>query len=361
MIDFHLSFYKNKRVFITGATGFIGTWLCELLAGHGARVTGYALAPAEESLFNVCKTGGCIHSIIGDVRDFDYLYDAFRADKPEIVFHLAAQPLTREGYVNPAYTYETNVLGTINILECIRMTECVSSFLNVTTDSVRHFGEPAAAVYGEYDMTEGYDPYTVSKSCAELVTHSYVKSFFRRSACVISTARSCYSIGGGDFSNERIVPDFFRAVRKGRPLIVRDSHAIQPYLHVLDTLNAYLAIAEGQYEDRNIAGSYSISPDARNMITAGALADLLCANWGDGAAWNGKHDWLHDESGPVKPDSLKISQTLNWKPIWNISDSVERTVEWYKTYINGGDAGAVVRRQIGEFDNRVKWPLVNAY
>ena len=343
----------------------MGTWLCELLCGRGARVTGYALPPAGESLFNICGTGNNVHSVIGDIRDFDNLYAAFKSEKPDIVFHLAAQPLTREGYVNPAYTYETNVLGTTNLLECIRMSECVRSFLNVTTlnvttDNVFHNGG-STPVCGEYDIIDGYDPYTVSKSCAEMITHSYVRSFFRKNACAISTARSSYSIGGGDFSEDRLVPDFFRAVRKSRPFIVKDQHAIQPYMHVLDTLNAYLLIAEGQYEDKNIAGTFNIGPDERNLITAGALADLLCANWGGGAVWSGKHDWMHKETEPIKPDSSKIAHVLNWRPIWNIAESVERTVEWYKSYLGGGDAGDIARRHIGDFVSRLKWPLANAY
>ena len=337
----------------------MGTWLCELLAEHGARVTGYAFAPPEESLFNICKTGGKIRSVIGDIRDFDVLYNAFRADKPEIVFHFAAQPLTREGYVNPAYTYETNVMGTINILECLRMSDCVRSFINVTADNAFHSSEWMGA-YSENDAADGYDPYAVSKSCAELITHSYIRSFFRRGAPPISTARSGNSIGGGDFSNDRIVPDFFRAVRKRRPLIVKNHHAVQAYLHVYDTLNALLMIAEGQYEDRNIAGAYNIGPDASDFTTSGALAELLCSAWGSGASWSAKHDWLHNESGTAKPDSQKIAGALSWKPIWNLNEAVERTVEWYKAYLNGSDVNEISSRHIKEFSNRLNWSLVES-
>ena len=249
-----LDFYKNKKILVTGHTGFKGSWLTRMLVKAGAQVTGYSLEPpTDPSLFELCKLGADIDSVIGDVRDYDHLKAVFDKAQPEIVLHLAAQPLVRESYKDPVGTYETNVMGTVNICECVRRTPSVKSFLNVTTDKVYHNNEWAWG-YRENEPLDGYDPYSNSKSCSELVTHSYINSFFNEMGIAVSTARAGNVIGGGDFADDRIVPDCVRAVQNGTDIIVRNPHSTRPYQHVLEPLYAYLMIAKSQYEDKKYAG-----------------------------------------------------------------------------------------------------------
>lgn len=285
MVD--ITFYKNKKVFVTGHTGFKGTWLCQMLVNAGAVVTGYSLeAPTVPNLFSMAGLDGKMTSVIGDIRNFDNLKSLFDTAQPEIVLHLAAQPIVRDSYKDPRYTYETNVMGTVNILECVRQSTCVKSFLNVTTDKVYHNNEWEWG-YRENEPLDGFDPYSNSKSCSELVTHSYKNSFFADGAVVISTARAGNVIGGGDFANDRIIPDCVRAVERGENIIVRNPHSTRPYQHVLEPLCAYLMIAQKQYEDRSFAGWYNVGPDDCDCLTTGALVTLFCEKWG-GIKWENK-------------------------------------------------------------------------
>lgn len=248
-MNFDLSFYKGKKVFVTGHTGFKGSWLCKMLANAGAIVTGYSLnPPTSPSLFEIARIEQDVHSVIGDIRDFNTLKAAFDEAQPEIVLHLAAQPIVRDSYKDPAYTYETNVMGTVNILECVRTSNCVKSFLNVTTDKV-YLNKEWAWGYRENEELDGYDPYSNSKSCSELVTHSYKNSFFGDDRVAISTARAGNVIGGGDFANDRIIPDCIRAAIKREDIVVRNPFSTRPYQHVLEPLYAYLMIAAMQYQD----------------------------------------------------------------------------------------------------------------
>ena len=254
MNEFNPDFYQHKRVFVTGHTGFKGSWLCQMLLNLGAEVTGYALKPpTNPSLFELAGIKSKIHSIIGDIRDMNSLQAAFNEAQPDIVLHLAAQPLVRESYDNPVYTYETNVMGTVNILECIRQSSCVKSFLNVTTDKVYKNREWIWG-YREDEELDGYDPYSNSKSCSELVTHSYKNSFFANRDVAISTARAGNVIGGGDFAKDRIIPDCVRAAIAHTNIIVRNPYSTRPYQHVLEPLYAYLMIAAKQYEDIKFSG-----------------------------------------------------------------------------------------------------------
>ena len=243
-----LEFYKGKRIFITGHTGFKGSWLCKILTNAGAIVTGFSLEPpTSPSLFDVAQIDRTIRSVIGDIRDYQALKTAFDEFKPEIVLHLAAQPIVRDSYKDPKYTYETNVIGTVNILECVRNNNCVKSFLNVTTDKVYENNDLDNHGFVEEEKLDGFDPYSNSKSCSELVTHSYKKSFLQDVA--VSTARAGNVIGGGDFANDRIIPDCVRAMQKGEDIIVRNPYSTRPYQHVLEPLFAYLMIAQKQYEN----------------------------------------------------------------------------------------------------------------
>lgn len=344
-----LSFYKNKHVFITGHTGFKGTWLCKILVQAGAIVTGYSLeAPTQPNLFEVSGVEKQITSIIGDIRDFNHLKKAFDQAKPEIVLHLAAQPLVRDSYEKPAYTYETNVMGTVNILECIRQSNCVKSFLNVTTDKVYHNNEWVWG-YRENEPLDGFDPYSNSKSCSELVTHSYKNSFFADGKVAISTARAGNVIGGGDFSANRIIPDCVRAAERKEVMIVRNPHSTRPYQHVLEPLFAYLMIAQKQYEDGKFAGWYNVGPDDCDCLTTGELVTLFCDTWGNGLKWIDKYDGGPHEANFLKLDCSKIKQTFGWKASWHIDEAIQRVVDWTQVYLSHGDISKEMEKEILDF------------
>lgn len=342
-------FYKGRKVFVTGHTGFKGSWLCHLLIYLGAEVTGYAiLPPTDPSIYELTGLSDRIHSVIGDVRDGEKLKNAMREAEPEIVLHLAAQPIVRESYRNPVYTYETNVMGTVHVLEAVRAVESVRSFLNVTTDKVYQNNEWEWG-YRETDPLDGYDPYSNSKSCSELVTHSYQKSFFTDGRCAISTARAGNVIGGGDFAADRIIPDCVRAALTGQDIIVRNPFSTRPYQHVLEPLCAYLMIAMRQYEDNRFSGNYNVGPDDRDCVTTGELADLFCASWGDGMRWINKYGGGPHEANFLKLDCSRIKSVFGWKSVWRVSEAVERTVAWSRVYEAGEDVTGVMGRQIGEY------------
>lgn len=344
-----LEFYKGKRVLVTGHTGFKGSWLCMLLLGAGAQVTGFALEPpTTPSLFEALSLKRRMTSIIGDVRDLDALDRAFDAAQPEIVLHLAAQPIVRESYRDPVYTYSVNVMGTVNVLECVRSHECVRSFLNVTTDKVYYNNEWEYG-YRETDPLDGYDPYSNSKSCSELVTHSYKRSFFTDGRAAISTARAGNVIGGGDFAPDRIIPDCIRAALSGQPIIVRNPYSTRPYQHVLEPLMAYLTIAQRQAEDTSYGDYYNVGPDDCDCVTTGTLADLFVHSWGDSLSWQDKSIPGPHEAQFLKLDCSHIKTRLGWKPTWHVAQAIEATVAWAKAYAAGEDMYAVTQHQIQEF------------
>ena len=347
---FDLSFYKGKKVFVTGHTGFKGSWLCKILADAGAIVTGYSLQPpTQPSLFNIAEIKKGITSIIGDIRNYQSLKAAFDAAQPEIVLHLAAQPIVRDSYKDPVYTYETNVMGTVNILECVRNSNSVKSFLNVTTDKVYKNKEWEWG-YRENEELDGFDPYSNSKSCSELATHSYKNSFFSDGRVAISTARAGNVIGGGDFANDRIIPDCIRAMSSGNVIEVRNPYSTRPYQHVLEPLFAYLMIAAKQYQDGKYAGYYNVGPDECDCVNTGMLADLFCESWGNGAAWVNKaeNDAPH-EAGFLKLDCSKIRSVFGWRPRWHIEKCIEMTVRFSKVWMDKGDIRTEMERQIREY------------
>lgn len=349
MKKFDLNFYSGKRVLVTGHTGFKGTWLCRLLLNMGAQVTGYSLEPpTEPSVFGLAGMDRQMNSITGDIRDLDRLLEVFREQKPEIVLHLAAQPIVRESYKNPVYTYETNVMGTVNILECIRQTDSVRSFLNVTTDKVYHNREWEWG-YREDDPLDGFDPYSNSKSCSELVTHSYKNSFFMDGVPAVSTARAGNVIGGGDFAADRIIPDCIRAALEGKSIPVRNPHSTRPFQHVLEPLYVYLMIAAMQYEESKYSGYYNVGPDDRDCVTTGELVNLFCHAWGDGQTWENHFVGGPHEANFLKLDCSRIKSVFNWKPVWNVCTAVEKTVEWTKEWQAGQDINIIMDRQIQEF------------
>jgi CDP-glucose 4,6-dehydratase len=348
-----LDFFRGKKVFVTGHTGFKGTWLCKILINSGAIVTGYSLLPpTNPNLFDLCFIKEKMKSIIGDIRDYSFLETVFSEAQPEIVIHLAAQPLVRDSYENPRYTYETNVMGTVNILECIRKTNCVKSFLNVTTDKVYHNNEWLWG-YRESDALDGHDPYSNSKSCSELVTHSYLNSFFFEKKIPISTARAGNVIGGGDFARDRIIPDCIRSIEMKKDIIVRNPFSTRPYQSVLDPLFAYLLIVKKQFENGHFAGNYNVGPDESDCISTGKLVDLFCKKWFEKTGHNPK--WIDKSAdGPheaifLKLDCSKIKASLGWKPHWNIETAIEKTVEWTKVYHDHGNISLEMDREIYDF------------
>ncbi len=357
MNNFNLDFYKSKKVFVTGHTGFKGSWLCKILVNAGAIVTGYSLEPpTNPSLFEIAEIEKNITSVIGDIRDYKKLKEAFDEAQPEIVFHLAAQPLVRDSYKEPAYTYEVNVMGTVNILECVRQnmltTKSVKSVLNVTTDKVYENKEWEWG-YREDEILDGYDPYSNSKSCSELVTHSYNKSFFmtddKKIIIPVSTARAGNVIGGGDFATDRIIPDCIRAVIENKDIIVRNPFSTRPYQHVLEPLYAYLMIAAMQEQDNKYAGYYNVGPDETDCFQTGAITDLFVEKWGENARWINHYDGGPHEANFLKLDCSKLKSTFGWKPHWNLEQAIEAVVEWSKCWIDGEDVCKCMDEQIERF------------
>lgn len=347
-MKFEPNFYRGKRVLVTGHTGFKGSWLCKVLKKLGANVTGFALEPpTEPSLFALADIQRDVNSIIGDVRNFPALREAFERAQPEIVFHLAAQPIVRESYRDPMRTYETNVMGTVHLLECVRQMSTVKSVLNVTTDKV-YFNREWAWGYRENEELDGFDPYSNSKSCSELVTNAYRRSFFADGGAAISTARAGNVIGGGDFAKDRIIPDCIRAASQGREIVVRNPHSTRPYQHVLEPVFAYLLIAAGQYENPALAGAYNVGPDDKDCYETGALVELFAKYWGD-AKWVSKPENGPHEANFLKLDCSKLKTTFGWHPCWDLEKAVEETVRWSKCYLDGGDVRKCMDVQIERF------------
>lgn len=355
-------FYRNKKVLITGHTGFKGTWMCEVLINLGADVYGYALnPPTDPSLFEISDMANRIRSYEGDVRNLEHLKEVFAEVQPEIVIHMAAQPLVRESYKNPVYTYDVNVMGTVNILECVRITDSVRSFVNVTTDKVYRNYEWERG-YREDDILDGFDPYSNSKSCSELITSCYKNSFFGGETGImkegrkvaVSTCRAGNVLGGGDFATDRIIPDCIRAVQKGEQIIVRNPDSTRPYQHVLEPVVSYLTVAAEQYNDISKADSYNIGPDEGDCVTTGMLVDLFCNKWNkvanenglNEASWINKSDGGPHEAGFLKLDSSKIHTALSIHNRWHIDTEMDKIIEWTVAYLTGGDTLKIMDEQI---------------
>ena len=337
----NLEFYKGKKVLLTGHTGFKGSWMSRVLVNAGAILTGYSLnPPTTPNLFSMADVESRMTSVIGDIRDLDHLKQVFEQ----------AQPIVRDSYKDPVYTYETNVMGTVNVLECIRLNDCVKSFVNVTTDKVYKNNEWAWG-YRENEPLDGYDPYSNSKSCSELVTHSYKSSFFGDGRDAISTSRAGNVIGGGDFANDRIIPDCVRAAQKKEDMIVRNPHSTRPYQHVLEPVMAYLMVAERQYEDGSFADYYNVGPDDLDCVTTGDIVTMFCEKWGEGLKWINKYDGGPHEANFLKLDCSKLKTTFGWKPRWNVAEALDKVVEWTKVYFADGDIPAIMDKQIAEYNS----------
>lgn len=333
-----LSFYKGKKVFVTGHTGFKGSWLCEVLLSAGAEVTGYSLnPPTDPSLFDTISLKERMKSVIGDIRDLDQLMRCMQEAQPEIVIHMAAQPIVRESYKNPVYTYDVNVMGTVNVLECVRLTKSVKSVINVTTDKVYKNREWEWG-YRENEELNGFDPYSNSKSCSELVTDSYKNSFFYDRDIAVSTMRAGNVIGGGDFAKDRIIPDCVRAAVKCEDIIIRNPYSVRPYQHVLDPVMAYLIVAQEQYRNPSLAGSYNVGPDESNCLTTGDIASLFCSKWNEKSncniQWINKWDGGPHEANYLKLDCSRMKKVFHWTPLISADKMLEMTVDWYWVWMN---------------------------
>lgn len=350
-----LEFYKNKKVFITGHTGFKGTWLCKILTMSGAKVRGYALETNTSlAIFNVLNLGDEIESIIGDIRNFDLLKKAINDFKPEIIFHLAAQPIVRESYNSPIYTYETNVMGTVNLLEAIRYCSSVKSVINITTDKVYKNNEWEYG-YREIDELNGFDPYSNSKSCSELVTSCYKKSFFHSNDNIsISTVRAGNVIGGGDFSLDRIIPDCVRNAMNKQDIVVRNPESIRPYQHVFEALNGYLLIAEKQYNNKVLEGTYNIGPNDEGCVKTSVLVDLFCNYWKNINWININSEGQVHEAKYLKLDCSKVKHKIGWEPKMNVEKAINLTVDWYKCFFKDEESiEKITEKQIKYyFDNK---------
>ncbi len=375
-----LEFYRNKRVLITGNTGFKGSWMTYILLSAGAKVIGYSLyPPTKPALFDILGLEGSegLQQYYEDVRDLDKLKSVFAETQPELVFHLAAQPIVRDSYKDPVNTYSVNVMGTVNVCECVRLSHTdkekggikydswdgVRSFLNVTTDKVYKNTELDYA-YREEDPLDGYDPYSNSKSCSELVTHSYINSFYGDDVAV-STARAGNVIGGGDFSNDRIIPDCVRAIidaKKGGEILgqieVRNPDSIRPFQHVLEPIFIYLTIAMEQNNDPSFQGFYNVGPDNEDCITTRELVTKLCDSWKairedlPGLEWIDRHDSkAPHEAGFLKLNCDLLKKRFDWKPVWNIDRAIEETANWLKVFLKAQgqqdrDASKLIRSEM---------------
>ena len=351
-----IHFYKGKTVLVTGHTGFKGSWLSKILIMAGANVVGYSLEPpTEPNLFSILDLSENMTSIIGDVRDFDRLKAVFDKYKPEIVFHLAAQPRVRYSYKEPRYTYDVNVLGTVNVCECIRISKCVKSFLNVTTDKVYENNDENNHAFVEEEKLDGFDPYSNSKSCSELVTHSYWNSFLKEQNVAVSTARAGNVIGGGDFANDRIIPDCFRSIKNKSILNIRNPHSTRPYQHVLEPLFCYLLIVKKQFENKKYSGSYNIGPDIDNVLDTETLVKMFFERFS-----NSSYASKPDTNGPHEATFLclnnsKMKNTFGWEPQLDCVSAISMTSDWYSHYLSNSDMKKVTEDQIKKFFGVIKW------
>ncbi|OGC10914.1 CDP-glucose 4,6-dehydratase [candidate division WOR-1 bacterium RIFOXYC2_FULL_37_10] len=354
------NFWKDKRVFLTGHTGFKGAWLSLWLNLLGAKVTGYALnPPTNPSLFKLCKIEELVTSVIGDIRDLENLQKALFKAKPDIVIHMAAQPLVRDSYKNPVDTYSTNVMGTVNLLEAVRICKTVRAFINVTTDKCYENKERAAG-YCEDEPLGGYDPYSSSKACSEIVTAAYRNSFFNPKeysahGVGIATARAGNVVGGGDWAQDRLIPDFVRAILSNKKITIRNPKAIRPWQHVLEPLFGYLLLAEKLYENgAKYSQAWNFGSDEKDSRSVLWIVKKLCFKWGEAASYEidkGKHP---HEAHYLKLDCTKVKKRLDWNPKWDLEKALDKIVEWTRAYKERKDLRRVCYNQIELYSKGIK-------
>lgn len=348
-------FWKDKNVFVTGHTGFKGSWLSLWLSQMGANVTGYALRPpTDPSLFEIAKIEERITSIEGDVRDLEYLQKAMHEAKPEIVIHMAAQPLVRDSYKIPVETYEINVMGTVNVLESVRHCQGIKVVINVTTDKCYENKEWLWG-YRENEPMGGYDPYSNSKGCSELVTAAYRSSFFNPQkyeihGVAVASARAGNVIGGGDWANDRLIPDCMNALIDNRIIHIRSPHAIRPWQHVLEPLGGYLTLAEKLYtEGVKYAGGWNFGPNEDDVKPVAWIVSEMCRLWSDRAAYEIDKSEQPHEANYLKLDCSKAKAELQWQPRWSLEEALQKIVEWARAYTEEANIRNICLQQIREY------------
>lgn len=351
------AFWQGKRVFLTGHTGFKGSWLSLWLQSIGAQVSGFALAPASTpSLFEAARVADGMQSTFGDIRDAQALRAALQAAQPEIVIHMAAQALVRYSYEHPVETYSTNVMGLVNLFEAVRATPGIKAVLNVTSDKCYDNKEWPWG-YRENEPLGGYDPYSNSKACAELVTSAYRNSFFNPAqyamhGVALGSGRAGNVIGGGDWAGDRLVPDMVRAITAGQPVRIRSPHAIRPWQHVLEPLSGYLALAERLYTDgAAFAEGFNFGPHDTDARPVQWIIERLCQQWGDGAAWELDGAPQPHEATYLKLDCSKARARLDWQPRWPLQRTLDEIVAWHKAHARGDDMRSVTLAQIASYQH----------
>ena len=351
------SFWRGKRVFLTGHTGFKGSWLSLWLQHLGAELTGYALQPpTQPNLFEKARVGAGMTSIVGDIRDGAKLMAAMRDAVPEIVIHMAAQPLVRRSYIDPVETYSTNVMGTVHLLEATRKCASLRSVVNVTTDKCYENREWLWP-YRENDAIGGSDPYSSSKGCAELVTAAYRNSYFNAKChaqhqLALASARAGNVIGGGDWAEDRLVPDTLRAFSQGAPVMIRNPHAVRPWQHVLEPLRGYLTLAERLFtEGASYAEAFNFGPREDDAKPVEWIVGRLAAKWGDSAVWRLDGVSHPHEASLLRLDVSKAADRLAWRPALNLEAGLQLTVDWIRGYYNGQDPHDLTLAQISKYQN----------
>lgn len=353
------TFWKDKRVFITGHTGFKGSWLCMLLHSLGARVTGFSLnPPTTPSMYELCRIDSLVYSIVGDIRSRESVQEALLSAKPDIVIHMAAQPLVRTSYQHPVQTYEINVMGTVNLLESVRLAVRkgidIQAVINVTTDKCYENKEWAWG-YREQDTLGGYDPYSNSKACSELVTICYRNSFFNLNeydnhGLALASARAGNVIGGGDWATDRLIPDFIRALLSGKTLKIRNPGAIRPWQHVLEPLSGYLLLAQKLCKDgKRFSQSWNFGPSDQDAKPVEWIVRELCAKWGKNTSYVIEPDDKRHETHYLKLDCSKARSELGWNPKWNTDQALDRTVEWTRAFQQNQDLRDISLIQIEQY------------
>jgi len=342
------SFWSDKRVLVTGHTGFKGAWLSLWLQRFGADVAGFSLAPATEpNLFELANVASNLRSEIGDVRDLEHLSRFVSEFRPEVIIHMAAQSLVRPSYADPVDTFSTNVLGTVNILEAARQCESVRAVVNVTTDKCYENLEREDG-YREDEPLGGHDPYSSSKGCSELVTASYRRSF----SLNVASARAGNVIGGGDWADDRLLPDMMRSFMAGETVSIRNPASTRPWQHVLEPLYGYLLLAERLHNDSAFAEPWNFGPDESDAKPVDWLADQVCHLWGGSARWsNDAEPNQPHEAGFLGLNCDKAKSRLDWLPQINIEAALSWTVEWYRNYQSGGDVRAFTEHQISNYES----------